>query len=374
MNRGKTLQGTLLNWVLRGENAKIVWQYKNVSPQIIAEVTVVIPIFNQESVISSHLESIFANMETPFSAILVDDSSTDLSNINILKTLKIFANSPRARALCSEILFYKTRCAWFETRCDDFAFREAKTKYVIEIQADMKILEIGFDKKLIQQIKRNEDFIAISARGVHPRNVITKFFGSDISDDFFLEKVFKKVLRVPKKILAVFLKIKTKKSVENKEYKYLEKSNLEAIVFPVTLDEISVQAGWLGDLVEHLPYEFSENFQLLIHEHQTRIYSGETIMRGPIILDRDKYLELGGFNVRAFYQGDDDHDLWIRAEAAGLKVGFFPVYFSSPLALGNARKPRKINTKYWSKFNKSLRKNNYKESALKTWGREPSKF
>jgi GT2 family glycosyltransferase len=63
-------------------------------------------------------------------------------------------------------------------------------------------------------------------------------------------------------------------------------------------------------------------------------------MRGPLLFDKEKYLEIGGFNTDLFFLGYDDHDYCQRANSVQLRVGYTPVNFSSPLHLGATRKHR----------------------------------
>ena len=87
-------------------------------------------------------------------------------------------------------------------------------------------------------------------------------------------------------------------------------------------------------------------------------------MRGPLLLRKDYYERLGGFNSRAFFLGNDDHDLFIRAKEIGLKVGYSPIFFSSPLNLGSTRKNKKFTSQLFYLFNSLLREKSFFESSF----------
>jgi len=92
------------------------------------------------------------------------------------------------------------------------------------------------------------------------------------------------------------------------------------------------KAGRLGNLIDH-------QFRLDT-TRPPKVYLGETIMRGPLLIDKEKYLELGGFNTEAFFLGFDDHDFCLRANLNNYRVGYTPVGFSAPLKEGSTRKKR----------------------------------
>jgi GT2 family glycosyltransferase len=102
----------------------------------------------------------------------------------------------------------------------------------------------------------------------------------------------------------------------------------------------------------------------MLKKYSGQIWFGESVMRGPLILDVEKYIEIGGLNTKAFFQGNDDHDLSLRAIRKGWRVGFTPIHYSSPLSLGIARRKRKLKSKLWSKLNKRIRTKYFVSSAL----------
>ena len=124
------------------------------------------------------------------------------------------------------------------------------------------------------------------------------------------------------------------------------------------------EAGFIGKFIDLIPYDQFDAFTEQIEARFNQIWFGETIMRGPLIFSKMDYLAEGGFNVDAFFQGNDDHDIFVRIKQKGKLVGFTPIHFSSPIYLGNARQKRKIRSKIWSKFHRFARRNGLLQSAL----------
>lgn len=81
---------------------------------------------------------------------------------------------------------------------------------------------------------------------------------------------------------------------------------------------------------------------------QNLLYVNETVNRGPLLLDREKLIELNYLDEDNFYLDNSDHDLFARAWAKkGWICGYIPIDFNAPLQDGTTRKPRDaINTYY----------------------------
>lgn len=359
----------LLSIILHSRNAVLQYEWESETLDT-PEVTLVIPVFEQEKIISENLRSIFLSMSTPFDAIIIDDASKDKSLDFIRDTIQSLLSDERVRSLSRRICVFSNKRAWFETRCDDFAFRMARGTYIIEFQADMKMHEIGFDQKLLDQMVLDPSLLAISARGVHKRDLLGRIGGTDVPDIFILERLFRRLvkvfIRIPKYVNKFFSRVQSNHLEEEcvlaPSHSQLNWKISDGI--PGLETEFTGSAGWLGPLIDNLPHNFSQDFQNLVYRSQHTPVKGETIMRGPIIVDKTKYLALGGFNTRAFYQGNDDHDLWLRGQQAGYQVAFYPLYFSAPTNLGSARKKRSFVTKAWSKTQRWARRKYFRTSAL----------
>jgi len=293
------------------------------------QLTILVPVYNQEVVIKENLLSILNNLNMQCRFLIIDDASEDNSVNEILKFAKIAAEKKY------NIAIYKNKVPKFETYCDKFLFSKCETEFVIEIQADMKILEKNFDSKMYEAITSNQKIIAISGRGTHDFNSVYENYICSLGTDRAYEKTFFSYLTSRFKYqLHKFYKsiIKIKDFAIEKN----NNSNYFGFYHPSSEDFlISGNVGRLGNLIEMLPTEESLNCR--------KIWCGETIMRGPIIFDLSKYKLVGGLNDSIFFQGFDDHELFLKSNIEfGFRVGYVPIGFSSPIALGSSRRPRSI--------------------------------
>jgi glycosyltransferase involved in cell wall biosynthesis len=351
-------------------NAKVV-HIKVIDPFMEPVVSVVIPVFNQERIILNHLCAIAKNMYHPFEIIIINDSSYDDTDAEIQKFLNSDSN---VGSKCVKTSYFRTRWPWFETRCDDFSIRQAKSDFIIEIQSDMLIKEMYFDKKLKILMETDLELAALSCRGTHgfkPLFVeIAKQNGTDITDRIFQFRLAKKIKFKIIKIVMNIIIANNSQIEENPEQgipegKLPEEIDLMTQIFPEKKsNSANHQAGFIGQLIDELPYEGSNKCSQETDRQSMNIWYGETIMRGPLAFSKTEYLSFGGFNIDAFYQGNDDHDLFLRMQKKGRRVGFTPINFASPTQLGNARQKRKIRSKMWSKLHRFARRKGFKESQL----------
>jgi hypothetical protein len=244
----------------------------------------------------------------------------------------------------------KTKHQVFETLCDAIGIDEATGPYVLEVQSDMEILELGFDEKLLCAIKSHQDLLMISGRGCHTLEEVTQSFRIELKRAkqgfFFSRLVVKEILgfanaligRVLLFVAGVLLSKKTSTFHRNSPVPEQPPSQEKITLFP-TLEIFSAEgrAGRLGMLIEH---GFgSEDLK------RNQIWVSETVMRGPLLIDKDKYLAVGGFDSKGFFLGNDDHDLAHRAYVSnGFRTAFIPVGFSSPLNQGSTRRKRSFPT------------------------------
>jgi glycosyltransferase involved in cell wall biosynthesis len=347
----------ILNWILNEKNAELKFSYCNPLSDN-PEVTIIMPVFDQSQIIENHIYSVLENATSRFAFFIVDDCSNDNSLALILDLFERITVGAKYENLC-EVKIFSARRPWHETRCDDFLIRQAKSKFIIGIQADMKILETGFDSKLVKCMKQDRNIFSISARGVHNLELEILGLNSKSSYTYIPDSIIIKPL---KNWIKSLLRLNNQELYPNP--RRTKVSDWEDLVFPRREIDQKATAGWLGDLHDFLPTEIEEGFSKILNEHSGQIWFGETVMRGPLILDFDKYIEIGGLNTKAFFQGNDDHDLSLRANQKGWLVGFTPIHFSSPVGLGNTRRKRKLKSKLWSKIHKKVRRKYFVNSAL----------
>ncbi len=350
---------TILNFLNSDRRFKLI---KSLDSKLQSNLTIVMPVFNQESVIHKHLCALIDLAKNPLEIIIINDASTDDSHNEIILFMEKYQSNLRHK-----VKYYRTCLPLYETRCDDFGIRISSSKYIIEVQADMLMHEVFYDEKLLKLMERNLHLGMVSCRGVMKLNQVgsakSVLQGGEIYDSIFL--LIYRILGL-KKIKIFINKIKISfgnyRELENKRIYDDVKSNLSLNL--VFTDILSGSAGWLGSMINYLPYNFDQKMQDEISKFDGLIWLGETVMRGPIIFRKELYLQCGGFNTSAFYQGLDDHDLCIRVRNLGYQVGFTPIYFSSPMGLGVSRNNRKLLADLISKFNKILRSKNITYSDL----------
>ena len=327
-------------------------------------VSVVVPVYNQAHIIGANLESIAEFADQVWELIIIDDASTDATLVTITETVKAImdhsSNLARAR-------IFAARKSMFETRCDSFGFRRSTAPVIIEIQADMRITGPRFMSRLAQALNSSADLFMLSGRGVHPfQEVVTNYLQSNGSD------------RKPRSPLAQLRKMKEMGSrlavpiSSNNRSTGVLRDGTPAAQSADSLDTnnpldpqvcpglesfiLNGKAGRLGRAIE--------THDSVEEEHVTKIWVGETVMRGPLAIHRERYLEVGGLDETRFFQGFDDHDLALRGLLHGYRVGFMPVEFSSPLAWGTTRKRRTLRADLTIRREIKRIRNVWKESAL----------
>jgi glycosyltransferase involved in cell wall biosynthesis len=362
----------LLDILLSDKNVRRIyfWESEESSTPI---VTFLIPIHNQGAVIERHLQAVFENATLPFELLLIDDSSNDDSVKKMKKFLMATTNLLATSGNCQLISLYSTHWPWFETRCDDFGIRNSKADYIIEIQSDMLIKERAFDAILVGILKENPDLAGVSARGTHKLEdvlgAVRNHKNGEINDSLltrrFLMKVIFKLRRhrlIPRS---------RKGDLENENMENEQPYNCHEALLPINQVfpepahfKRSGSAGWLGLLIGLLPYDGFNEVNTRVSAKVGRLWFGETINRGPLALRKRTYVQLGGFNTRAFFQGNDDHDFFLRATQRNLKVAFTPINFASPIELGSMRRKKPLGGRLWSKINRMIRQKEFELSAL----------
>jgi len=276
---------------------------------------------------------------------------------------------------------YHFKKSQFETICDDFGIRAARSRKVILLQADMLITESGFDKALSSALDQFTDLIMISGRGTHLLEPVASSLrttrivsslrtvhGSTIQFDpvssWLLGLTLKlKMSGTTAYPLAVIVKlerwaidwaiiIKRTVLLRNRRRPAHAIPRSDATSFPGL--EVFRETGQAGR-----PHDPASNDEL---RPQNQIWLSQSVLRGPFFLDRDKYLQVGGFDTDSFFLGFDEDDLALRAYLAyGYRVGFVPIEYQSKLEWGSARKPRSLkqtmlviaNTQRIARSNKS---------------------
>jgi glycosyltransferase involved in cell wall biosynthesis len=126
------------------------------------EFSVVMPVYNQESIITDNLNSVLNHMDGTFEMILIIDACSDQTLERILD----WVEQPKPQTLTRLVVILSVT-PLFETAADNIGFRLAKAPYLLELQADMRMTEKGFNRVLERPFKRYENVIGVSGRCAH---------------------------------------------------------------------------------------------------------------------------------------------------------------------------------------------------------------
>jgi glycosyltransferase involved in cell wall biosynthesis len=127
--------------------------------------SIVIPVFNQEDIIVDNLKSIINNTLTNFEILIILDYCFDNTEKKILNFLESYENT---KDDFIQIKIFKNELIpLFETKCDNIGFKNSVGKYCLEIQADMKMTELGYNLHLTKPFNLFKNIIAVSGRCSH---------------------------------------------------------------------------------------------------------------------------------------------------------------------------------------------------------------
>ena len=126
------------------------------------EFSVVMPLYNQEMIVTDNLNSVLEHMDGTFELILVVDACSDQTLERILD----WVEQPKPQTLTRLVVILSVT-PLFETAADNIGFCLAKSPFILEIQADMKMTEKGFNRILERPFKKYENVIGVSGRCAH---------------------------------------------------------------------------------------------------------------------------------------------------------------------------------------------------------------
>lgn len=125
--------------------------------------SVVMPVHNQDSIIQRNLAALVECMRGSYEIIVILDSCSDNSRTIVLDYLQGLSGvNGLVRAIVIE-----SDVPLFETVCDNIGFRLGVGKWLLEIQADMKMTEAGFNLRLTAPFLSYNNVIAVSGRCCH---------------------------------------------------------------------------------------------------------------------------------------------------------------------------------------------------------------
>lgn len=132
--------------------------------------SIVVPVHNQEEIIADNIASAIAAMSGPdaFEYIVVFDGCEDNSEAVVKTWFEGLGDDlgvlyPRL----DRVVLIHQPTSIFETAADNIGFLLSRGKYIIEIQADMKILTPGFNEILAAPCKVMPNVCGVSGRCCH---------------------------------------------------------------------------------------------------------------------------------------------------------------------------------------------------------------
>ena len=123
-------------------------------------ISITVPVYNQEQIIVENLTSIVQKTSGTFELIIICDACSDATESNILTWHSSLQTVPHL----TRVLVLTSSQPLFETSADNLGFFCSRGKYFLEIQADMKILDTGYNMRLLQPFLRDPTIIGISGR------------------------------------------------------------------------------------------------------------------------------------------------------------------------------------------------------------------
>jgi glycosyltransferase involved in cell wall biosynthesis len=282
------------------------------------EVGVVIPCHNPGMVLTQAIERLDDNISQNYELVLVLDNCRKNEIQAITDYLELFKEKSSKLAKLSVVT---TFINFYETRSDNEGFKIlGEAKYVIELQADILIKEMNFDKKYLRALEKIPDLFAISGRGIQG-------FVTDYKPSFL-------------KFLREFLQVIRKNNLLD------DPKNNDSLVRSPRPPSIGSQVV----LREQDFYEenffglFGENIESIIKNYDEvclNLYLGHSIFRGPIFFDGRKLRELEFLNEKSHRLGNDDHEICSRAWVKmGWRVGYIPLEIESRLSWGATRRKK----------------------------------
>jgi hypothetical protein len=268
---------------------------------------------------------------SPNEFILIDDCSEDRT---IDKLIQVSKNILRSSNPTQRITILRSKKQEFETACDFEGFSRSSAPYILEVQADMQLMDPGFDKRMILALQSDQRLLMISGRGTHTFAELSEAYMNSpgaVSNSG----------RTLASNLIGFLKSRlsrVRKKYRMGKHQSPQTSATEASDSTKNFMKTG-RAGRLDQSVETRSHLSPESKQIL--------YMGQTVMRGPLMVDKAKYLVTGGFDTEKFFLGFDDHELSLRGWLNhGMRVGYTAVDYVSPRDLGATRKEKSLESQW----------------------------
>jgi glycosyltransferase involved in cell wall biosynthesis len=126
------------------------------------------PVHNQREIITSNLNSLIANVAGTFELFIICDACTD----GTIEAVTTWVTTLPPNLYTRDILLFSVvvidqSTPVFETTADNMGFILARGKYILEVQADMQMIQYGFNRQLEKAFSTGTDVFAVSGRCAH---------------------------------------------------------------------------------------------------------------------------------------------------------------------------------------------------------------
>ncbi len=142
---------------------------------------IITPVFNQQDIIISTIKAIFQNTDGNFEFILICDGCTDQTET---KAIEFLSSSKPFN--CKSIMVVHINESVYETCADNIGFKLCSAPNIIEIQADITVVQKGYNLILEKPLIEFKDIFAVSGRCTHNKNdsigLVNSFDATKISD------------------------------------------------------------------------------------------------------------------------------------------------------------------------------------------------
>lgn len=255
---------------------ELIGENWSVRDNLSIELSIIIPAFNKAEIIEKQLRCLLSCLTLTAEIILIDDGSTDETAQYALNFLSQHDNP---------FTILRTEFPIYETACDCIGLEISSGQYICELQSDIFLNDIGFDRKLIDALEANS-FCSVSGRCGHSWS--------------FMFSLRQKI------IAFLFGNLKFK--------------------------DISSEGYCIGRIGEKV----FDNMIIM----DCLAYATDTNSRGPWMTSKKVISSIGFLNKEEFFLGNDDHDFNWRGFQKGYKAGYINVNFNSYPEDGSTRQIR----------------------------------
>ena len=341
--------------------------YEEFDSTEIAEISLIIPVFNQEESIEKSIIRASELCGLKHEIIVLNDCSSDQSG-EVCR--RVLSNLFQKSSLLKRVKLMESRVQLFETLSDYLLIEHSSSEYIIEVQADIEVYQHNFGVILRNRFRENSSLAMISGRGIVTAKNVAEYFNTVGTELAFGSTIGQHLLG------ALIRVLRLKKIVDFFSYRYrvIFRRVLQQRMSPAQVVEMELQtslrkdvfpsnqefansgvAGRLGQLVDE--EEFSVGAPEKIYMAPKCTGGGESgckdlrlpiIMRGPLAIRRSAYIEVKGLDWKAFFLGFDDSDLCVKIHnSKKWTVAYVPIDFRSPLESGSTRKKKSAKDIFW---------------------------